>query len=36
MVFWSPAKARDRSREFNVLSEDTLLGGATKRVKLDF
>ena len=34
-VFWSPAKARDRSREFNVLSRDTLLGGATKRVKLD-
>ena len=34
-VFWSPAKARDRSREFNVLSQDTLLGGATKRVKLD-
>ena len=24
-VFWSPAKARDRSREFNVLSQDTLL-----------
>ena len=34
-VFWCPAKARDRSREFNVLSQDTLLGGATKRVKLD-
>ena len=34
-VFWSPAKARDRSREFNVLSQDTLLGRATKRVKLD-
>ena len=24
-----------RSREFNVLSQDTLLGDATKRVKLD-
>ena len=24
-----------RSREFNVLSQDTLLGEATKRVKLD-
>ena len=34
-VLWSPAKARDRSREFNVLSQDTLLGGANKRVKLD-
>ena len=34
-MFWSPAKARDRSREFNALSQDTLLGGATKRVKLD-
>ena len=34
-VFWSPAKARDRSREFNVLSQDTLLGGSTKRVMLD-
>ena len=34
-VFWSPAKARDRSREFNVSSQDTLLGRATKRVKLD-
>ena len=34
-VFWFPAKARDRSREFNVLSQDTLLGGATERVKLD-
>ena len=32
-VFWSTA--RDRSREFNVLSQDTLLGGATERVKLD-
>ena len=34
-VFWSPAEARNRSREFNVLSQDTLLGGTTKRVKLD-
>ena len=34
-VFWSLAKTRDRSREFNVLSQDTLLGGVTKRVKLD-
>ena len=34
-VCWSPAKARDRSREFNVLSQDTLLGGAIERVKLD-
>ena len=34
-VFWSPAKARERSREFNVLSRNTLLGRATKRVKLD-
>ena len=34
-VFWSPSTARDRSREFNVLSQDTLLGGAIKRVKLD-
>ena len=34
-VFWSPSTARDRSREFNVLSQDTLLGGATERVKLD-
>ena len=34
-VFWSPSSARDRSREFNVLSQDTLLGGATERVKLD-
>ena len=34
-VFWSPAKARDRSREFTVLSQDTLLGGAIERVKLD-
>ena len=34
-VFWSPSTARDRSREFNVLSRDTLLGGATERVKLD-
>ena len=34
-MFWSPAKARDRSREFNVLGQDTLLGGSTKRVKLD-
>ena len=34
-VFWSLAKARDRSREFNALSQDTLLGGATMRVKLD-
>ena len=24
-VFWSLAKARDRSREFNVLSQDNLL-----------
>ena len=31
----SPATARDSSREFNVLSQDTLLGGATERVKLD-
>ena len=34
-VFVFPAKTRDRSREFNVLSQDTLLGGVTKRVKLD-
>ena len=34
-VFWSLVKARDRSREFNVSSQDTLLGEATKRVKLD-
>ena len=34
-VFWSPAKTRDRSREFNVSSQDTLLGRVTKRVKLD-
>ena len=25
-VFWSPAKTRDKSREFNVLSRDALLG----------
>ena len=31
----SPSTARDRSREVNVLSQDTLLGGATERVKLD-
>ena len=30
-----PRKARDRSREFNVSSQDTLLEGATKRAKLD-
>ena len=34
-VFWSPSSARDRSCEFNVLGQDTLLGGAIKRVKLD-
>ena len=34
-VFWSPSSARDRSCEFNVLGQDTLLGGTIKRVKLD-
>ena len=34
-VFWSPSSARDRSCEFNVLGQDTLLGGAIERVKLD-
>ena len=34
-VFWSPSTARDRSCEFNVLGQDTLLGGAIERVKLD-
>ena len=34
-VFWSPSSARDRSCEFNVLGQDTLLGGNIKRVKLD-
>ena len=34
-VFWSPSIARDRSCEFNVLGQDTLLGGATEGVKLD-
>ena len=34
-LFWSPAIARDRSCEFNVLSQDTFLGSATERVKLD-
>ena len=34
-VFWSPSTERDRFREFNVLSQDTLLGGVTERVKLD-
>ena len=34
-VFWSPSSARDRSCEFNVLGQDTLLGCTVKRVKLD-
>ena len=34
-VLWSPSTARDRSCEFNVLGQDTLLGGAIERVKLD-
>ena len=34
-VFRSPSRARDRSCEFNVLGQDTLLGGAIERVKLD-
>ena len=34
-MFWSPPRPRDTSREFNVLSQDTLLGGSIKRVKLD-
>ena len=34
-VFWSPSSARDRSYEFNVVGQDTLLGGSIKRVKLD-
>ena len=34
-VFWSPSSARDRSCEFNVVGQDTLLGGGIKRVKLD-
>ena len=34
-VFWFPSSARDRSCELNVLGQDTLLGGALKRVKLD-
>ena len=35
-VFWSPAKATDRSREFNVIeSRHFALGRATKRVMLD-
>ena len=34
-VFWSPSTARDRSCEFNVLGQDTLLGGSIERVKLD-
>ena len=34
-VFWSPSSARDRSCEFNVLGQDTLLGSTIKRVKLD-
>ena len=31
-VFWSPSSARDRSCEFNVVGQDTLLGGTIKRV----
>ena len=34
-VFWSPSSARDRSCEFNIVGQDTLLGGTIKRVKLD-
>ena len=34
-VFWSPSSARDRSCEFNIVGQDTLLGGNIKRVKLD-
>ena len=34
-MFWTPAGTRDRSHEFNVPSQDTLLGGAAKRVELD-
>ena len=34
-VFCSPSSARDRSCEFNVVGQDTLLGGTIKRVKLD-
>ena len=34
-VFCSPSSARDRSCEFNVWGQDTLLGGTIKRVKLD-
>ena len=34
-VFWSPSSARDRSCEFNVVGQDTLLGGTIKRVKVD-
>ena len=34
-VFWSPSSARDRSCEFNILGQDTLLGSAIKRAKLD-
>ena len=33
-VFWSPAGTRDGSRAFNASSQDTLLGGAAKRVEL--
>ena len=35
VIRWSPSSARDRSCEFNVLGQDTLLGGTIKRVKLD-
>ena len=34
-VFWTPAGTRGRSHEFNASSQDTLLAGVTKRVKLD-
>ena len=34
-MFWSPARSRDRFHEFNISIQDTLLGGATERVKLD-
>ena len=33
-MFWTPAGTRDRSHEFNASSEDTLLGGAVKRIEL--